>query len=192
MDYTYAEAYPIARDLADRISPACEQLAIAGSLRRRKQTVHDIEIVCQPRVEQVTDLLGNAITCHTPDLDAILAQLVGTSWLTAIKGGDRYKQFTVSPVGIYLDLFIVLPPAQYGNTLAIRTGPAHYSKWLVTSRRQGGAKPSHLDHRSGALWENNRLIPAPTEAAFFAILGIAPPPDPADRHPAWGSVLTDG
>lgn len=185
MDYPYTTTMPIARRLADIIHPACHQIHIAGSLRRRKPTVHDIEIVCQPRVEHVTDLFGHAIDDYTPALDAILDQLIEAGELTPIKNGERFKQYIVNPSGIHFDLFIILPPAQYGAILAIRTGPAHYSQWLVTSRQKGGAKPSHLDQRDGALWEGDRLLLAPTEEAYFALLGISPVPDPPDRQPTW-------
>lgn len=185
MDYQYNTAMPIARRLADILQPACQQLHIAGSLRRRKTTVHDIEIVCQPHIESATDLFGNILSDYTPQIDAILQDLTDAGDLVAIKGGPRYRQFAVQPLGIPLDLFIVIPPAQYGNILAIRTGPAHYSHWLVTRKQKGGALPSHLTARDGAIWENDRLFPAPTEADFYAILGI-PVPDPPIREPAWG------
>jgi hypothetical protein len=42
---------------------------------------------------------------------------------------------------IAIDLFIVLPPAQFGAFFAIRTGTAEFSQWLVTPREKGGAIP---------------------------------------------------
>jgi DNA polymerase/3'-5' exonuclease PolX len=98
------------------------------------------------------------------------------------------KQFAVAPTGIKLDLFIVQPPAQWGAILAIRTGPAHYSHWLVTQRKQGGAMPSYLRQRDGALWDGDELVPTPTEASYFAALGIDTVPDPWDRHPSWSRM----
>ena len=45
----YREAMLIAEDLLERISPACDMAVIAGSLRRNKEEVHDIELVVKPR-----------------------------------------------------------------------------------------------------------------------------------------------
>lgn len=186
MDYQYTDAYRIAADLAARLEPACEKLDIAGSLRRRKPHVHDIEIICQPRLEHITDLFGNHLDDYTPDLDAILHQLTEDGLLEPLKGAQRYRQFTVRPLGIKLDLFCVLPPAQYGYLYAIRTGPAHYSHWLVTKRQSGGALPSDLTARDGAIWDlAGNIVETPDEETFFALLGIDPVPDPTDRQPAW-------
>jgi len=46
----YRDALSIAEDLCKAIQPACEPgyAMIGGSLRRRKQDVHDIEIIGMP------------------------------------------------------------------------------------------------------------------------------------------------
>lgn len=57
-----------ARRMADRLlallAPACERIAIAGSIRRGVPLVGDIEIVAMPRVttEPAGDLWGEATT----------------------------------------------------------------------------------------------------------------------------------
>jgi DNA polymerase/3'-5' exonuclease PolX len=187
MDYELSIAKRIADELLDRLRSACVQIEIAGSIRRRSRWVHDIEIVAEPWTEIVPNLLGDAIHYHSR-LDDALADLQDEMILRSFPGakhGERMQQFAVAPTGIKLDLFIVRPPAQWGSLLAIRTGPAHYSHWLVTPRRQGGAMPSYLKQRDGGLYEGDTLIPTPTEASYFGELGIDPVPDPWDRAPAW-------
>lgn len=189
----YEMAIKIARELAAELGPVCVQVEIAGGLRRGKADPHDIELVAQPRLEPVTDLFGQRIEDYSL-LDERLGELVEAGRLEpAGKDGSRFKQFRVAPEGIVLDLFVVLPPAQWGYILAIRTGPAHYSQWLVTRRNKNGALPSHLSAHNGALWEGEhqqRVIETATEADFFAVLGIPMPP-PAERTPRWGAFVEE-
>lgn len=185
----YEQAYKLARDLADDLAPACERIEIAGGLRRRKPDVHDLELVAIPKsFPLVRNLLGEVTEDYFP-LDDYLADLVELGKLApGDKNGRRFKQFKVLPSGIYLDLFIVLPPAQWGVIKAIRTGPAHYSHWLVTRKDRGGALPNHLRVKDGAIRPlyDDLVIETPTEESFFEALGI-PMPDPVDRVPAWSS-----
>lgn len=188
MDYELTIAKKLADELVERLRSSCVQIEVAGSIRRRSKGVHDIEIVAEPWLEVVlTNLLGDAIHYHSR-LDDTLAELQEELVLRSFPGskhGDRWKQFAVAPLGIKVDLFIVRKPAQWGSILAIRTGPAHYSHWLVTPRRQGGALPSHLRHRDGGIYDGKELILTPTEDAFFRVLGIEPTPKPWERQQAW-------
>lgn len=185
----YELAYKLARSLADDLAPACERIEIAGGLRRRKPDVHDLELVAIPKsFPLVRNLLGEVTEDYCP-LDDYLADLVELGKLApGDKNGRRFKQFKVLPSGIFLDLFIVLPPAQWGVIKAIRTGPAHYSHWLVTRKDRGGALPNHLRVKDGAIRPlyDDLVIETPTEESFFEVLGI-PMPDPVNRVPAWSS-----
>lgn len=186
----YQAAYPLARDLANDLAPYCERIEIAGGLRRRKPDVHDLELVAVPRLIPQADMLGHVYAEHNL-LDEQLIYLVENGRLApSTKNGPRYKQFTVPPTGIALDLFIVLPPAQWGVIYTIRTGPAHFSHWLVTHQLHGGALPNHLRVRDGAVWSiyGNTPYDTPTEGRFFELLGL-PWIDPVDRS-TWRRLAT--
>lgn len=190
MDYELSVAKRIADELVARLRSSCVQIEIAGSIRRRARWVHDVEIVVEPLLEAVPeqDLFGETqVRRYHSRLDDALDELQEGLALRSFPGskhGERFRQFAVAPTGIKLDLFIVRPPAQWGSTLAIRTGPAHYSHWLVTQRRQGGGMPGHLRQRDGALWAGERLVETPTEASYFAALGLEMP-EPWERAPQW-------
>lgn len=193
MDYEYAKAYVVAEQLAQRLERSCEKLQIAGSLRRRVKLVHDIEIVVVPVLEERPDLLGetHALRSRLDDtLDELIEERVLRSFPGA-KNGPRMKQFAVQPLGIKVDLFIVLPPAQWGTILAIRTGPAHYSHWLVSRKDIGGGLPNHLRVKDGAVMTlyGGNVIETPTEESFFALLGIDKVPAPEARQPNWRKRL---
>ena len=46
-----ADAVAVARELVDAIQPHCERLVVAGSLRRRKRTIGDVEIIYMTRID---------------------------------------------------------------------------------------------------------------------------------------------
>jgi DNA polymerase/3'-5' exonuclease PolX len=193
MDYEYAKAYMVAERLAQRLERSCEKLQIAGSLRRRAKVVHDIEIVCVPVLEELSGLLGetHALRSRLDDtLDELIEERVLRSFPGA-KHGPRLKQYAVQPLGIKVDLFIVLPPAQWGTILAIRTGPAHYSHWLVSRREIGGGLPNYLRVKDGAVMTlyGSNVIETPTEESFFALLGMDKVPEPELRQPDWRKRL---
>jgi len=155
-----SEAEEIARQYLDLLAPQCARIEIAGSIRRRKTEVGDIEIVAEPL--PIMDLFG-ASNGHR-DL---------TLPLPAIKSGQRYKQYAL-PEGINLDLFVVLPPAEWGVIFALRTGGAEFSRRLVTAKRHGGYLPSIYIVRDGAVRrrDSGEVVPTPDESDFFALLGL--------------------
>lgn len=183
----FETASRIANDLCRRLEPVCEQLNIAGGIRRRKPEPHDIELVAIAKTKSLFDMFGREFGVNNL-LDETLGWMVEEGRLRqGPKQGPRYKQYVVLPEGVMLDLFVVVPPAQWGVIYAIRTGPAHYSHWLVTQQAKGGAMPDDAYVRDGAVWCDMEPLPMPTEASFFAFLGMAVP-DPAQRHPAWNRV----
>lgn len=103
----YADARAIAERLIERLSPSCERIEVAGSVRRQQPFVHDIELVAVPRFEETEpDLFGSP----TNRRSLVDGALVGLGEFNC--NGPRYKQILLAE-GICLDLFIVLPPAQW-------------------------------------------------------------------------------
>jgi len=94
-----------------------------------------------------------------------------------LKNGERYKQFLWH--GVSVDLFIATPDT-WGCVATIRTGSADFTRWLVTSRRYGGACPSHLKFGEGRIAEGVHLLETREEADVFNALGI-PWVEPVDR-----------
>jgi hypothetical protein len=115
--------------------------------------------------------------------------------------GNNNDGNTESDLSFVLDLWITVPPAQYGVNLAIRTGPGHptdnFSKWMVTQRSKGGALPDGYRFKHVAVWRADQLdvkdkpfegespLPMPTEEVFLDFLGL-PDPQPSERHADWG------
>ena len=170
-----AAVLPIAQRLLAALAPYCERLELAGSLRRNKPLVGDIELVAIPRRQR--DLLGQPLPGHTL-LDGFLTD----RGVVFAKRGEKYQQFAYGSHTV--DLFIATP-ATWGSIYTIRTGSADFSHWLVTPRPHGACPWSVRfgaagDH-PGRLTQAGRLLATPEEADVFNALGLATI-DPADRH----------
>ena len=203
-------AMTIAEWLADELRPFCEpeRVVVAGSLRRGKPEVGDIEIVAAPILKAPRPEFGRKEVDKTlldRQLREMCDPLLGAC-LRRGKGGDRFKKFAFTrweefgfeePVNpFYLDLFLVTPPAQWGVQLTIRTGPGapdnNFSQWVVTQRAKGGALPDGYCVKDGGVWEmdfgGTRMggapLSMPEERDFLEFLGLGWI-EPRHRKPMW-------
>jgi DNA polymerase (family 10) len=177
-----AEARHIAGQIYGQLDPSCERLAIAGSIRRGRADVGDIELVAIPRfIEEPASLWGD--TSQVSLLSQALAREEAEQVLERLSGGERYVKLRHVRSGLQVDLFITTPE-QWGLILLIRTGPAAYSQWLVTEARRRGFHVAHgrLFHGAGhnrndGFCDCTQPIPTPTEESVYAALGLlfAPP-----------------
>lgn len=167
------EVRPVAERILAALEPASQRIAVAGSLRRGAGMVSDIEIVCVPR--RGPDLLGEPRgDCLVSKAVASLRDAGQLRWREETHlpprdwAGRRAWNLVVLPEAIALDLFVVRPPAQWGAILAIRTGPADYSRRLVTSCRRRGfrCEDGRLVDAAG------RTVHTPEEQDFIETCGL--------------------
>lgn len=106
---TLPDALPIAEEIRGILALYCERCEIAGSIRRRKAEVGDVEIVCIRR---------------NRDLPAFIRAV--EQW-EKIKGSPKgaYTQRR-HPSGMKVDIFMATRD-NFGLILAIRTGSARFS-----------------------------------------------------------------
>lgn len=132
------EANLLARYIVDVLSPHCERIHIAGSVRRKKPEVKDIEIVCEPIEPFAFDIFGDPV-CGLRSQEFVNAL---HSLGDVIKGNPntgRYCQVRI-PAGDNINIDIFMPePDDYFRQLAIRTGSADYSQKVIATgwRRKG-------------------------------------------------------
>ena len=110
---TLDQARAIAERVIAQLAPHCDRIEIAGSIRRRKPDVGDIEIVAIPKPYDV-GLFASGIAPIVSAWPKVRGELP-----------CKYTQRTL-PDGIALDLFFATPE-NWGLIYAIRTGSADYS-----------------------------------------------------------------
>ncbi len=156
----WTEAAEIAKRLSGELSAVALRAKTAGSVRRQKAQVRDIEIVAEARIVE-----GGLFAEPVPDVLSIRA--VVETWGPVTKGGERFLQVQL-PGGPRVDVFVVAPPAQWGSILAIRTGPAELGQLAVTRLKMYG-----LRHEGGRVLDSRgNVVPTPSEEVFFALAGL--------------------
>lgn len=170
-----AEVEPMAGELVELLRPACRRVEIAGSIRRRRETVRDIELVAVPRTRPVRDMFGRAGAMVADELGELLDRLLAEGRVQMRpprRWGPRFKAMVYR--GVPVDLFSVLEPAQWGVVFCIRTGPAEFAHRLVKDRRYGGLLPPWATVRGGAIYhrQTGRLVETPEEKDVFRVLGV--------------------
>lgn len=181
---TYQAALIRAQALVAYLTPRCERIEIAGSIRRKKEMVGDIEIVAIPRLDPITNLFGEVSGHHSQLNDAALFAELGR----VLRSGLHYVQVEMAD-GVCLDLFITTPE-QWGVIYTIRTGSADFSHWLVTPRQQGGACPGFAKVRDGRIWVGSTALDTPEERDVFKALELPWISPEARTAGFWGQAVT--
>jgi DNA polymerase/3'-5' exonuclease PolX len=165
--------------IANTLAPFCHRIAVAGSIRRQRPQVGDIEIVALP--QRQTDLLGIVVPGLMP-LEAFLLE----KQVHIIKGGydpkkkaiQKYIQFQYGRYSV--DLFMPESPAHWGSIFTIRTGSHDFNMWLMNTR----APQTAIRFINGLLYTWSRqLVPTPEEEDVFAALQMEfVPPNKRDDN----------
>lgn len=124
------QAKELAKAAGLKLQPFTTRINIAGSIRREKADVKDIEIICLPKY---IDGAQTGLFSDVPPVQVISQNFVETvrSLGKVIKGkpDGRYMQIEL-PQRINIDLFMP-EPADYFRQYAIRTGSADYAQRTI-------------------------------------------------------------
>jgi DNA polymerase/3'-5' exonuclease PolX len=167
-------ALDIAHEVVRTLAPHCERIAIAGSVRRKRPIVKDIEVVCVPRVEEIPDGLFGRRTVRSEIFVASVNRL------GLVHKGDlatgRMCQVTMAE--ITLDLFIARRE-NWGFILAIRTGSANFSHRILGR----GWRRAGCHAEDGMILRNGTDVPVLMleEEDLFRLIGI-PWVEPKERE----------
>jgi DNA polymerase (family X) len=157
--------YPVAEEEAERIRvalaerPEIIRLQVAGSLRRRRETVKDIDLVAS-----VADDTGSDVR------RALMDFFTSQPSVKAITGKGETKSSVILGSGIALDLRVV-GDSQFPSTLHHFTGSREHH---IPLRRR--ALSMNMTINDYGLFKveagKEQLIPCTTEAEIYAALGM--------------------
>jgi DNA polymerase/3'-5' exonuclease PolX len=142
-----AVAEAVANKIVDALRPHCERIVIAGSIRRRKELVGDIEILYVPRVIQRADpgdMFGRTIPANAADL--AIHELISRGSLGKRRNklgsetwGPENKLAIAVKTSIPVDLFSTNTKCWW-NYLMCRTGSAEHNMKIATRAIELGYK----------------------------------------------------
>ncbi|HWH14878.1 MAG TPA: DNA polymerase/3'-5' exonuclease PolX [Miltoncostaeaceae bacterium] len=172
-------ALPLAEAIAEelRAAPGVIRAEVAGSLRRGRETVHDIDVVAAAE-----------------DPAPVFAALEGSLLVErTLSGGDARRTF-MTHRGVRVEV-AVAPPARFGNLLQHATGSAaHNVRLREMAVRRGWSVSEH-----GIAREDGDVAMHGDERDVYAELGLrTPPPElredrgellPADGDDPWPDLV---
>jgi len=161
--------------LLEEMAPHCHRAAIAGSIRRKKPEVTDIELVVIAKWAEMADQ-SDLFSTRTQRVNLLhqWALTSGIRWIykrdgqpidTTIKDDGRMWKGLL-PCGAQLDLFITTPE-RWGTIFLIRTGSADFSHEIMKHAAKVKAK-----FEGGVLHVNGAPVETPEEADVFRHLKL--------------------
>ena len=153
-----------------------KQAAYAGSLRRGKQTIGDIDLIVavEPGPKSDPEAPARAVSDAFVGLEPVSEVLVKGSTKTSVRTADVSGQIAG---GIQVDLRVVAPSA-YGAALLYFTGSKEHNITLRELAIKQGDKLNEY-----GLYKDDRLIAAKTEQDIYKALGVAwIPPELRESH----------
>jgi DNA polymerase (family 10) len=157
------EAEAIAEQIKTAVAPHCERIEIAGSIRRQKPTVHDIDFVAIAKSNLEWQKISETLKHKKAKL---------------LCSGDRViKELVPSEKDLFQVDFYRAQPNTLGIHLLVRTGSAEHNTWLASLAISKGMRIKY----SEGLTKDNKVIAGETEQSVFEALGL-PTPEPAERE----------
>lgn len=159
----------------DLFSGCFDQWTIAGSIRRKKPDVGDVEHVVIPKMRKLTSgLFGepseqNALLVRLDEEVEALSGPIAKAVYPDMRHrwGEKYRGVVFN--GFRHEVFIA-DEQNWGSILAIRTGPADYSRMLVTKlldARRYRQQDGYVRYAS-----DGAIRAVPTEEEFFRLCGV--------------------
>lgn len=161
---------------------AFSRLEVAGSIRRRRPVVGDIELVGE--IDPGRDLGSTdrvRATLIRNDIVRAGPTIRKNGVHVAAPWGDRYLKgamlassaINAETTPVQVDLFIVRPPADWGVDFLIRTGSAKFSQAVVTRLHKYGLQSHHGHIIKGSVHDgtpgSTQFVPCPDEETFFRL-----------------------
>jgi len=169
MSLPLAQADKLASKISAELKPFCERIEIAGSIRRRRPTVNDIDLVVLPLEGQTNALRARVLERTVPISDGpeVILTLLTNGVQLDLWLAQRPKK----------DLFSATP-TNFGALLLSRTGSKEHNIWLCTVAQKMGR---HFNPHYG-VFEHGKMLASATEEEIFSALRLEfIPPEARER-----------
>jgi len=170
------EALPLAKEIKEMLSPHCHKIEIAGSLRREKPLVGDIEILFIPKQGEILKP-GEFLPSNGPLTDPILSQLLENGTLTkrpksngTLTYGENIKLLLHTKTAIPIDLFTATLQNWF-NLLVVRTGGKETNIKIASQAKRAGI-PWKLSGSGFYNPQTGRTISMKSEEEVFKTVGL--------------------
>ena len=180
--YERATAMLVAAEICRELKPFCARLIVAGSLRRRKAMVGDVEIVFVPKFTEVADTLFEtkqenmaAMAIARLKDTGILTERIGAAGSTSWGPKNKLAVHVASRMPV--DLFETSEPCWF-NYLTCRTGGAESNVAVASAAQRLGLKWNPYD--VGFTRADGSKIHVTSERHVFEIVGL-PYKEPWER-----------
>jgi DNA polymerase (family 10) len=130
--------------------PACERVSIAGSARRYRETVRDLDIIAT-----------------ASDPQALIDYFTKLRWVVEVAAKGDTKATVVSADGLRFDLRVV-PPESYGNLLQHFTGSKEHN---VALRERAVRQKLSISEYGVQNTENGEIFTTTDEEELYEFLG---------------------
>lgn len=175
------EATDIAMQVWGKLKPFCEIAKIAGSIRREKPEVKDIEIVCLPKVEPLLDMFQDKI--GETRVAGFVQAVRDLGEVVKGKTDGKYMQIKL-PQGVNLDLFMP-DDFDFFRQYAIRTGSADWTAKYIA----GGWKNKGWCGSDAGLRLQSECVSKTSETDGKKSWKCVVPKDKQTLPPRWGSEM---
>jgi DNA polymerase/3'-5' exonuclease PolX len=167
----------VAAELCRILKPACTRLIVAGSLRRRKPEIGDVEILYIPRIDVVPDPADLFASIQQDFAEAAIAGMEGQGILARRKNingqetyGSKNKLMLHTATGLPVDLFAATEK-NWHNYLVCRTGSAENNLRIASQAQRLGYKWN--PYRAGYTeLSSGRTIPMESEEQVFTFIKL--------------------
>jgi DNA polymerase/3'-5' exonuclease PolX len=163
------DVIPVANFLVEKLKPFCQKIEICGSIRRKKEMVGDIEIVCMPI--KIPKSIQYSLFDPPKDSEKTIPGFMEYIKNYKIIRGDLDNGKIVcfvTPEGIQVDVFTG-GDLNYGYIKTLRTGPSQYNMNFVIPQLKG--KGYIL--KDGFVYHGDKIIPVPDEEKLYELIGCA-------------------
>ncbi len=174
--YPRPRAMNVALELQAMLSPACERIAIVGSLRREKPMVGDIELLYKPRYSERPDgLFDNKIVNVAHEVVEKLVKDKVLALRPNVNGSFTFGEYNKLCIhcasGIPVDLFSIgQNPEKWWVSLVIRTGSKETNLRLTTGANNQNARL--LAYGSGVSFSDGSITSALSERHVFELCKV--------------------